>query len=215
MPSLQIDVYNKLKHLIIFGELSPGEKLSEVELSKKLHSSRTPIREAFRQLQTEGYIDVFPNKGAFVTKLPIEKIEEIYAVISLLEGHAGELATNRITRMQIKELQKIHKKLSGHVSQNKYQDYVITNTEFHNLIMRLSGNSALIKINASLRMQVYRYRMICVVIPGHLETYILDHERILDAISRKDAVSAGKFIREHVDGVKETLVNFLKHDPRM
>lgn len=215
MKSLQADVYNKLKQLIIFGGLSPGDKLSEVEMSKKLDASRTPIREAFRQLQSEGYIDFIPNKGAFVAKLPIKKIEEIYDVISLLEGYAGELATNKITRIQIKELQKINRKLSVYASQNKYQDFVITNTEFHNLIMRLSGNSTLIKINASLRMQVYRYRMICVVIPGHLEKYILSHERILDAIGKKDAESAGKLIKTHVGYVKETLVNFLKHDPRM
>jgi len=215
MSSLQIDVYNKLKNLIIFGGLSPGEKLSEGELSKNLNSSRTPIREAFRQLQTEGYIDVFPNKGASVAKLPIEKIEEIYDVISLLEGRACELATNKITKIHIKELQKIHKKMSVYASQKKYQDYVVTNTEFHNLITRLSGNSVLIKTNDSLRMQVYRYRMICVVIPGHLENYILEHERILDAIGKKDVVSAGKFIREHVCRVKEILVNSLKNDPRM
>lgn len=213
MTSLQIDVYHKLKNLIIFGELSPGEKLSEVELSKKLNSSRTPIREAFRQMQTEGYIDVFPNKGAFVAKLPIDKIVEIYDVISLLEGHAGELATNKMSKIHIKELQKIQRKLRLYASQNKFQEYVITNTEFHNLIMRLSGNSALIRINDSLRMQVYRYRMIVVMIPGHLENYILDHERILDAIGEKNAVSAGKFIREHVCRVKEILATFLKQGP--
>jgi len=213
MSSLRIDVYNKIKNSIIFGELSPGEKLSEAELSKKLKSSRTPIREAFRQLQMEGYINVLPNKGAYVTKLPPEQVEEIYNVISLLEGYAGELTTKRINSAGMKELQKLHKKMTAHASQKKYQDYTNVNTEFHNLIMRLSGNSVLIKINAELRMQVYRYRMISITIPGYVETYIRDHERIIDAIREKDVAGAGNLIREHVGNVTKILVNFLRHNP--
>jgi DNA-binding GntR family transcriptional regulator len=213
MSSLRIDVYNKLKNSIIFGELSPGEKLSESDLSKKLKSSRTPIREAFRQLQMEGYINVVPNKGACVAKLPTEQVEEIYNVIALLEGYAGELATARISNIDIKELQRLHKKMDTYASQKKYQDYTNANTEFHNLIIRLSGNSTLIKINAELRMQVYRYRMISITIPGYLETYIQDHEKIIDAIRKKDAAGARNLIREHVDNVTKILVNFLRHNP--
>jgi len=212
MSSVQIDVYNKLKNLIVYGELSPGEKLSELELSKKLQSSRTPIREAFRQLQMEGYIDVFPNKGAYVTKLPVEKIAEIYDVVALLEGRAVELATTKLTRTHMRELRMLQKKLYECASQKKYNNYAIINTEFHNLIIRLSGNNTLIKINDSLRMQLYRYKVISTMIQGQIPTSLSDHERILDAISKKNAVAAGKLFREHVMRVKEILVAFLKHD---
>ncbi len=71
--ALPKDIYDKLKNAIIYGELGPGEKLSEFQLAKEMRVSRTPIREAFRQLQMEGYVSVVYNKGAYVTKLPIEE----------------------------------------------------------------------------------------------------------------------------------------------
>ena len=82
MP-LRDDVYNKIRTQIIHGELAQGEKLSEIELAESMGVSRTPLREAFRQLQMEGYIHVFPNRGAYVSKLPPEELEEIYNVIAL------------------------------------------------------------------------------------------------------------------------------------
>jgi DNA-binding GntR family transcriptional regulator len=210
--SLQKDIYHRLKDAIIYGELSPGEKLSEIELAEKLNSSRTPIREAFRQLQMEGYIRVSPNKGAYVTKLPLEEIEEIYDMVSLLEGHAAELAARRIDHSELTELKKIQKRLVFFASRNKYQGYIKENTEFHHFITDLSGNKNLVKINTELRARIYRYRLISVTIPGYLERYASDHEKIINAISKKDSARAGKYMRGHVSFVKKVLVNFLKQN---
>lgn len=186
--------------------------MSELELANKLNSSRTPIREAFRQLQMEGYITVSPNKGAYVSKLPAEEIEEIYNLVGLLEGYAAELAAQKIDSPELNELKKIQKRLVFFASRNKYQDYIKENTEFHHLITRLSGNKNLIKINTELRMRIYRYRLISVTIPGYLEKYASDHEKIINAISKRDSVRAGKHMREHVNFVKMILANFLKEN---
>jgi len=210
--SLQKDIYNKIKTGIIYGELSPGEKLSELELANKLNSSRTPIREAFRQLQMEGYITVSPNKGAYVSKLPPEEIEEIYNIVSLLEGYGAELAVPKIDNSELNELKKIQKRLVFFASRNKYQDYIKENTEFHHLITRISGNKNLVKINTELRARIYKYRLISVTIPGYLEKYASDHEKIINAISKKDSALAGKYMRGHVNFVKKILVNFLKEN---
>ncbi|NIN91778.1 GntR family transcriptional regulator, partial [bacterium] len=109
--SLQEDIYDRLKKSIIYGELSPGEKLSEVALAGKMKVSRTPIREAFRQLQMEGYITVESNKGAYVSKLPPEEIEEIYDIISLLEGYAAELTARRVKDSELRELRELQEQL--------------------------------------------------------------------------------------------------------
>lgn len=210
--SLQIDIYNKLKNAIIYGELSPGEKLSENELAKKLSSSRTPIRETFRQLQMEGYITVLPNKGAYVSKLPLKEIEDIYNIISLLEGYASELAALKIRDQDINKLNKLKNKLVFYAAKKKYRDYVEKNTEFHHLITRLSGNNNLVKINTDFRTRIYRYRLISVTIPGYLDKYASDHEKIINAMSKRDSVRAGKHMREHVNFVKMILVNFLKEN---
>jgi len=210
---LQEEIYNKLKKSITYGELSPGQKLSEIALANEMNVSRTPIREAFRQLQMEGYITVSPNKGAYVNKLPPEEIEEIYNIVGLLEGYAAELAAKKINNSELEELRKIQKRLVFFASRNRYRDYIKGNTDFHYFITCLGGNNHLIKINTELRTRIYRYRLMSVTIPGYLERYASDHEKIIYAISKKDSNHAKKYMKEHVNFVKEILVNFLKENP--
>ena len=211
--SLQQDIYDRLKKSIIYGELSPGEKLSEVALAGKMKVSRTPIREAFRQLQMEGYITVESNKGAYVSKLPPEEIEEIYDIISLLEGYAAELTARRVKDSELRELRELQGQLVVSASRKKYREYIEKNTEFHHVIARLSGSKKLVKIINELRTRIYRYRLVSVTIPGYLEEYASHHEDVIDAIGRKDFLSARKYMQEHVIFVKEVLVNFLNENP--
>jgi len=210
--SLQKDIYNKLKTAIIYGELLPGEKLSEIELAKKMNVSRTPIREVFRQLQTESYLNVAPNKGAYVSKLSPDEIEEIYNIVGLLEGYAAELTAQKIKDLELKELKKLQKKLIFYASKKRYRDYVEENTKFHHLITRLSGNNNLLKIITELRTRIYRYRLMSVTIPGYLEKYAIEHEKIIDALGERDSDRARKYMKEHVDFVKKILVNFLNEN---
>jgi DNA-binding GntR family transcriptional regulator len=210
--SLQNDIYHKLIKAIASGELGPGEKLSEIELAKKMNASRTPIREVFRQLQSEGYITVSPYKGAYVSKLPPEEIEEIYNIVSLLEGYAAELAAQRVHDSEITRLKMLQKKLVFSATQKTYRDYIEKNTEFHHLIMNISGNTHLVKVIADLRRRIYRYRLMSVTIPGYLEKYASDHEKIIRALEKKDGVLARKSMQEHVNFVEKVLVGFLKEN---
>ena len=110
MP-LREKIYDKIKTRIIYGDLAQGEKLSEIELAESMGVSRTPLREAFRQLQMEGYIHALPNRGAYVKKLPPEEVEQIYSVIALLEGYAAKLAAKQISHVELNKLKKLHNKL--------------------------------------------------------------------------------------------------------
>jgi DNA-binding GntR family transcriptional regulator len=211
--SVQKNIYEKIKNSIIYGQLGPGEKLSEIEMAKNLNSSRTPIREAFRQLQMQGYITVSPNKGAYVSKLPPEEIESVYDIISLLEGYAAELASTKVKNTDVNSLVKLNKKLFFYASKKRYRDYIEKNTEFHHLIAQISGNNILTKTITELRSRIYRYRLTSVTIPGYLEKYASDHEKIVSALKSKDPVRAKKHMENHVSFVKEILVNFLKENP--
>ena len=211
MPS-QVDIYHQLKKLIYHGELSPGEKLSEVDLTKKMNVSRTPIREAFRQLQMEGYITVLPHKGAYVSKLPPEKIEEIYDIVCLLEGFAAALAAEKANGFGLNQLNRIQEKLDLFARRKKYRDYIQWNTRFHQCITRLGGNESLAQTIDELRTRIYRYRLISVTIPGYLEKYASDHVRIIQAVVKKDSGRAKKYMEAHIDFVKKILINFLKEN---
>jgi DNA-binding GntR family transcriptional regulator len=208
--SLTEGVYNRIKELIILGEFSPGEKLSEIELAQAMKVSRTPIREAFRQLERAGYITFVSNKGAYVSKLAPEEIEEIYNVVSLLEGYAAELAAKAASSSQVRHLKKLQKELSICASRKKYREYIEKNTVFHRYITELTGNRTLVKTINDLRHRVYRYRFISITIPGFLKRYASDHEKIIDAIQKRDSPRARRCMIQHVSFVKEVLVGFLK-----
>jgi DNA-binding GntR family transcriptional regulator len=208
-----LEIYQQLKRAIVFGELSPGEKLSEVSLAKSFDISRTPIREAFRQLQAEGYITLVSNKGAYVSKLLIDEIAEVYNLLSLLEGYGAELAAQRISREELDHLKRIQQKLTGYTEKKKFRDYMEKNDEFHRQVTLFSTNKTLAKTVSELRARIYRYRLNSVIIPGYMKNYVSDHEKIIEALEHRDAVKARKCMKGHVQFVKEVLMRFLKENP--
>jgi DNA-binding GntR family transcriptional regulator len=207
------EIYHKLKKAIIYGELSPGEKLSEISLAKNLNTSRTPIREAFRQLQAEGFIALVSNRGAYVSKLPPDEIAEVYDLLSLLEGYGAELAAQRITAEELECLKRIQHKLITYTEKKKFRDYMEKNDEFHHFLTQFSANKTLVKTVSELRARIYSYRLNSVIIPGYMENYVSDHEKIIEALGRRDAVKARKYMKGHVQFVKEILVGFLRENP--
>ena len=213
--SLQEEIYDKLKKSIIRGELNPGEKLYETEIAKQLNVSRTPVREAFRRLQVDGDLTFIPNKGVFVTKHPPQEIKETYDIISVLEGYAVELAAKTITDKDLSVLRHIQEQLVTLSSEKKYHEYAEQNYKFHEYLTHLSKNNTLVKTISGLRSRIYRYRFVSVTIPGYLEKYAAEHELIMEALKQKDATKAGKYMKSHVDFVKNILVSFLEENQKL
>ena len=88
--------YQEVRDAIAFGDLKPGERLVEEGICKMFKVGRTPLREALRQLQMEGCVDVLPNKGAMVSRISVQDVEDIYSMIAILEGFAVEVAAKNI-----------------------------------------------------------------------------------------------------------------------
>ena len=100
-PTLREKILESIRDAIISGSIKPGAKVSEPELADRFGISRTPIREAFRQLESEGYLTVIPRKGAVVSAFTQKDVEEFYAIKSILEGYAARLACTRLTDKEI------------------------------------------------------------------------------------------------------------------
>jgi len=211
MP-LRDKIYDRIKTRIICGDLAQGEKLSEIELAESMGVSRTPLREAFRQLQMEGYIDALPNRGAYVCKLLPKEVEQIYSIIALLEGYAAKQAAKQMSHVELDKLKKLDDRLQLYASRKKYNDYIEKNVEFHRLITNLSGNGHVAKLVTELRMRIYRYRLMSVTIPGYLSIYASQHKKIIDALGERNSVLARKYMEEHVTFVQDILVKFLKEN---
>ena len=103
--SLRGRVFRKLREDILNGEYQENDELKEAAIAEELGVSRTPVREAFRQLELEGLIQIVPNKGAYVTGITAKDVKDIYMIRSLLEGLCARLATNKITKEQMEEMQ--------------------------------------------------------------------------------------------------------------
>ena len=205
--------YQCLRDAITFGQLKPGEKVIEKVLTEMFHLGRTPLREALRQLETEGYIEVFPNRGAVVRKISIKQLEQVYDLLAVLEGYAVEASVMSIDPSGVKKLRGIEKELVTAARAENYAKWLDKNALFHSYFQEALGNKLLSDHINNLRRTTYRYRALSISIPGHMEEYLADHRKVLDAVVEGKAEKAGKAMRAHVERAKNILVKFLNENP--
>jgi DNA-binding GntR family transcriptional regulator len=207
-PNIWESVYRHLRKQVTFGLLNPGEKLDEEQISNKLGVSRTPVREALKQLQAEGYIESIPKKGSFVTKYSTQKLSEIYDVLIRLEGLSVYFASKNLGEKELCELEKMHARMKEFSEKRKYEEYVRENNRFHLFFHERAKNTELNEIIRKLRNKVFRYRYIGITIPGKTEQYVQDHEEILAALRSGSRKRASRLMEMHVDRVKKILLDY-------
>lgn len=213
MLSQSDSAYKKIRDAITYGKLNPGERLIEHQVCDSFQVGRTPLREALRRLQTEGYVDFVPNKGVSISKLSVDDVEQIYDIIAMLEGHATELATEHLSPKDIKKLTVLNKKMVQLNGKQNFRQWLEHNAKFHAHIVQASGNQHLSQLVTGLRDRLYRYRFLSVTILGQSEKYSGDHQKILTALRSKEAKQAGKLMHNHVRKVTELMVGLLRQSP--
>jgi len=201
-----------VRESIIDGKIRPGERLAEPDLAGRLGVSRTPLREALLQLDSEGFVNVTPRRGAVVSALSRADAMETYLVKGALESLAARLACEWITDAELVALREIH----GHMtrlSASKTRDnrrILQLNAEFHSTISAASHNEKLIQYIRVLRSQALRYNYIYLSVLSHLSSSLREHARILDAISRRDGDAAERLVRAHGDAARTALCAFIE-----
>src|SRR5512146_1701899 len=131
--TLRERILETIRDAIISGALKPGEKVAEPELAERFGISRTPIREAFRQLESEGYLTVIPRKGAVVVSFSERDVDEFYAIKSILEGYAARRACEKLTPREIEKLQAINDKLRQLAAEGDVKHFFKVHNSFHEL----------------------------------------------------------------------------------
>jgi DNA-binding GntR family transcriptional regulator len=211
--SKRIYAYNTIRNAITYGDLKPGERIVEKTLSEMFKVGRTPLREALKQLEIEGYLEFIPNKGVTIRKISIADMEDIYGILSVLEGYAAEMAIKYLNSDGIKKIQSIQNDQKRAWAAKDYGKWVDKNAEFHEYIITASKNTFLTTTINNLRRRVYRFRLVSVTIPGFIEENIQSHEGIIKAICEKESARAGKAMQKHVAGAAKTMADFLKEHP--
>src|SRR6056297_685968 len=144
--TLREKILETIREAILKGNLKPGEKVAEPELAERFGISRTPIREAFRQLESEGYLQVIPRKGAVVASLSERDVEEFYAVKTILEGFAARLAAEKMTSKDIERMEAINSRLEQLAQQGDVKTFFKVHNEFHQLFIRAAENEKLLEL---------------------------------------------------------------------
>ncbi|AEI14023.1 transcriptional regulator, GntR family [Flexistipes sinusarabici DSM 4947] len=205
-------IADRLRSDIIKGTYKDGERLVEPKLAEMLGISRTPIREALRQLENEGFVEIVPRKGAVVKELTLKDIDDLYAIKANLEGLAAKQATENISEKDIEKLKSINEKFfkisSG--KKNIIEEYLKYNLDFHNMFIVLSRNHKLIEILKGLDKNFQRLKSILVSKSDRAEEARKEHEEIIKAFATKDPDLAEKTVRWHIENGWEYLRTKLK-----
>ena len=139
-------VFNTLRQAILKGELAPGERLMEIQLAEKLGVSRTPIREAIRKLELEGLVLMIPRRGAEVARISEKSMRDVLEVRRSLEELAIELACQRMTDEEFKELQRAQEAFKSAVEHGSAMEIAETDEAYHDIIYNSTGNMRLVQI---------------------------------------------------------------------
>ncbi|MGI6450613.1 MAG: GntR family transcriptional regulator [Desulfitobacteriia bacterium] len=200
-------VLEALREAIVSGILEPGERLMENQLAEEMGVSRTPVREAIRKLELEGFVVMIPRKGAYVAGVSYKDIKDVFEIRAALEGLAAGLAAEKVTD---EELEEIERALNDEKEPDTLEEMVQSDIDFHALLYKASRNEKLIGILANLREQIQRFRTTSLAVPGRPKYAIQEHRAIVDAIASHDAEEAQKLAAAHIENAANIMFEALR-----
>lgn len=204
-------VFETLREAIIGGQLSPGERMMEVQLAEEMGVSRTPVREAIRKLELEGFVVMIPRKGAYVAGISLKDIADVFEIRAALESLAAGLAAERITEEELEELERTHIQASN-VDNDNIDNLVERDTDFHDIIYKASRNSRLIQIINNLREQIQRFRTTSLAFPGRMKEAIEEHKKMTEAIAERNILLAQQLALEHIENAENSMLEALRRE---
>jgi len=198
-------VADRLRNMIVEGELSPGERLNERVLCERFGISRTPLREAIKVLSLEGLVELLPNRGAEVTRLTWGEAEDMFQVMAVLESLGGELACRRATNQEIAHVETLHREMQQHFRQNNRPEYYRINQQIHEALIRCARNTELEKTYNRLSQRISRGRYMANFSQDRWQEAMQEHEQILHALKKRDSRLLGEILKSHLENKLSSL----------
>ncbi|MDH6301580.1 DNA-binding GntR family transcriptional regulator [Polynucleobacter sphagniphilus] len=192
------EVAERLREQIFAHQMAPGSWVDEQSLALQLGISRTPMREAIKVLAAEGLITMYMNRGAYVTEVDRRDLEQIFTVLSLLEGQAAKETALRATEDQLTELDNLHHRLEKAAADRDLGQFFEINVKFHELIQGIAGNRWMNNTIADLRKVLKLQRRDSLNRTGRMQNSVIEHRQILEAILKRDPIAAEAAMRKHL-----------------
>ncbi|ACA17869.1 transcriptional regulator, GntR family [Methylobacterium sp. 4-46] len=202
---LHDEVAERLRALILSGELEPRARLNEILLTERFGISRTPLREAIKILATEGLLELLPNRGARVASISTQEIEEILEVVAALEALAGELACRHITEAELEAIAAHHAAMVEAWRREDDPAYFTLNRRIHEAIMAASRNATLASLYAGLSGRIQRARYSAHKTPEQWRRAVEEHDAMLAHLRARDGEALARVMRAHIRGKKPVI----------
>lgn len=211
--ALSTDLFSSLRKDILQGRLRQGEKLTEQQVCDEYKVSRTPVREAFKQLELEGFIETIPNRGAFVSGFTPQDIRDMYELRKSYEILAVRWAIERITKDEYEKLEEAFEFMEFYTQKKDVEKMLNINMNFHDLIYKASHNRMLYRILSSFQLYIKQSR------PSksessdtYLDEVLQEHQAIFEAFRDEDPDAAEAAVARHLDNAKQRAKSVLWQD---
>jgi DNA-binding GntR family transcriptional regulator len=196
--TLHDELVDRIRALIVEGQLAPGTRIHEGDFGKALGVSRTPLREALKVLASEGLMELVPGRGAVVKKLTAKDVAEMLDVLVELEALGGRLACRLATDAQIAALRRTHDEMMAFYASGNRLEYYWRNQAIHTALAELSGNALLATLHQGLQARLKRIRFIGNEEPDKWAGAVQEHEAMMLALEARDAARLEEIIRRHL-----------------
>ena len=204
--SLRGRVFNKIREDILSGKYKENDELKEIAIGEELGVSRTPVREAFRQLELEGLIQIVPNKGAYVTGITIEDVKDIYMIRSKLEGLCAAWACEHITDEQLEEMEENIYLAKFHAERGHFEQMAELDSRFHEILYESCNSKMLEHLLKDFHQYVQRVRKKTLSTTERGIASNHEHQMIMEAIKAKNPSEAERLATVHINNAYKNMV---------
>ncbi|MCX6048785.1 MAG: GntR family transcriptional regulator [Chloroflexi bacterium] len=197
--------YAQLHRAIVRGELSPNERLVEMELAQKLGVGRAAVRAALARLEQAGLVEHEPNRGARVRAVSEEEATEMLEVRAVLEGLAARYAARKITDQGLVMLQAIHAQMQACLEQDDLLSISNLNAQWHDKLLAIANHQTITNLIHRLRAQHVRFQYRTLLVPGRARHSLAEHEAVMVAVAAHDEAAAENAMRQHLTSTADAL----------
>lgn len=206
MGHIRDSVFSILRNAILNGKLEPGEHLVERDIAEQLGISRTPVREAIRQLELERLVTHIPRKGVVVAGFSKADVLEITAIRTVLEGLICSIAAVKVRARDLDRLELILRQMQDEHSKGNFKKVNQLNNRFHETIYRAAESPRLYDLLSTLREYINRFAQVAYTKPGRFEEALVEHKAIVEALCNHDSHKAEEAAKRHVEKSSEAYI---------